>query len=169
MRNRILLLFQPEARHFAFPGDLLRKTLLFGLFTLLVLTGLFTDHIFLFLNKLYHYIFISLGLFSFLNKSQVEVSSLVTMRSWSTMITYVLLYSALSFLFLHLYFNRSWKSLIVAGFYFFIIMACTMLILTGKLLPDAEWAYKLCLHLMEMLVSPLPVILLIAAMARAKF
>ncbi|MFC5270528.1 XrtX-associated membrane protein [Adhaeribacter terreus] len=169
MRNRILLLFQPEARNFAVPGNALRKALLFGLFTLLFFTGVFTDYIYLYLDRLYYFVFTSLGWFSLLNQSQAEVSSLVTMRSWPTMLTYGLLYTALSFLFLHVYFNKNWKSLIAAGFYFFIFMACTTLILTGKMLPDADWAYKLCRRLIEMVISPLPVILLIAALARAKF
>ena len=168
MRNRILLLFQPEARSFAVPGEALRKTLLFGLLTLLLLTGVFTDYIYLYLDRLYYHVFTSLGWFAFLHQSQAEISSLVTQRSWPTMITYGLLYTALSFLFLHVYFNRNWKSLIAAGFYFIIFLACTALILTGKLLPNAELAYKLCRRLIEMVVSPLPVILLIAALAKAK-
>src|SRR5690606_35008833 len=169
MRNRILLLLQPEAQAIALPDGLLRKALLFGLLTLLFFTGVFTDSIFRNLDVFYYAIAEILGMNRVVNNSQAGVSSLITMRSWPSMLTYGLLYTGLSFAFLHIYFNRRWKSMIAAGFYLLIFVACCFLIVTGKLLADATWAYKLARRLIEMVVSPLPVILLIAALFRADY
>ena len=84
------------------------------------------------------------------------------------MLTYGLLYTGLSFCTLHVYFNRYRETKVIAGLYGSIFLTCSLLIVIGKIGPNGLWAYMLCRRLIEMVVSPLPVILLAAALSTLK-
>ncbi|HSI91324.1 MAG TPA: hypothetical protein VK927_09425 [Adhaeribacter sp.] len=170
MQNLLPKLFLPENEHIFLLKAGQRKVVLSGLLVLLIAAGVFTEQIFLWLDHFFIGLFSTLGLYEVLQQSQAEVSSQLTMRSWPAMLSYGLMYTVLSFLTLHVYFNRLWKTKIAMSFYLGIFLICSLLIITGKLTPNGNWAYMLCRRLIEMVVSPLPVILLAAALStfRAK-
>ena len=145
-----------------------RKAALFSLVLVLFFTGVYTEQIYAWLDRFYQFLFSSFGIFSFLNRSQAEVSSQITMRSWPTMLTYGLMYTSLSFATLHVYFNNFYKTKITAAFYAAIFLLCVFLISMGKLIPEFVWAYKLCRRIIELVISPFPVVLLLAVFAGFK-
>lgn len=167
MRN-LLPIPLPEAAPAWGLASLPRKFLLVTLAAGLFFTGVYTEQIYLGLDRFYQHLFSSFGVFSFLNRSQAEVSAQLTMRSWPTMLTYGLLYTGLSFATLHVYFNHFWKTRITALFYAAVFLLCVLLIGVGKLVPEFEWAYKLCRRIIELVVSPFPVVLLLAVFAGFK-
>lgn len=164
MRNPMLFPL-PEA--FRWPATFSRKraAALLGLILILFFLGIYTEHIYLFLDKVFLHVFTSLGLGSVLRQSQAEVSAQITMRSWPTMATYGLLYTGLSFLILHVYLNDWQKTKLCAAFYASFLLTCVLLIGLGKLVPEFKWAYMLCRRLIEMIVSPFPIVLLLAVFA----
>ena len=161
MRN-LLQIQLPERLQNAFMVGSNRKPLLFCFFLILFFTGVFTEQIYLLLDQFFYFLSTKAGFLAFLNKSQAEVSSLITMRSWPTMVTYGLGFTGLCFITLHVYFNDFWKTKITAAFYACIFIFCFSLILLGKIAPELDWAYKLSRRIIELIVSPFPVILLIA-------
>ena len=161
----LLQLQLPESIQGVFTTGTKRKALLFCLFLILFLTGVFTEQIYLWLDQFFYYLSTKVGFLAFLNRSQAEVSSLITMRSWPTMITYGLSFTGLCFITLHVYFNDWWKTRITAAFYACIFLFCLGLIVLGKLVPDFNWAYMLSRRIIELVVSPFPVVLLLAVFA----
>ncbi len=168
MPNQLLPLPRPDfwQRNFAFSYK--RKALLFVLVLFLLLFGIYTEQIYLLLDRFYYSLASRVSFLSFLHTSQAEVSSKITMRSWPTMVTYGLIYTALSFAILHVYFNNLWKTKISALFYLALFVLCLILIAAGKFIPGMAWAYLLCRRLIEMIVSPFPIILLLAVFAGFK-
>ena len=167
MRN-LLQIQLPERLQHAFTIGSNRKPLLFCLFLILFFTGVFTEQLYLLLDQFYFFISTKVGFLSFLNTSQAEVSTLITMRSWPTMVTYGLGFTGLCFITLHVYFNDFWKTKITAAFYVSIFVFCLSLIVLGKIAPELDWAYKLSRRIIELVVSPFPVVLLIAVFAGFK-
>ena len=142
-----------------------RKLVLFCLFLILFFTGVFTEKIYLLLDRFFYFLSTKAGFLSFLNRSQAGVSTLITMRSWPTMVTYGLGFTGLCFITLHVYFNDIWKTKITAALYASLFLVCISLILVGKIAPDLNWAYMLSRRIIELVVSPFPVVLLIAVFA----
>src|SRR4051812_30920084 len=115
MRN--LLQFPlPESWRLPPSFSLKRAVVLFGLILILFCFGLYTEQIYLSLDKVFLNLFTSLGLSSLLRQSQAEVSTQITMRSWPTMISYGIIYICLGFLILHVYLNDWRKTKLSAAF-----------------------------------------------------
>src|SRR5688572_8608894 len=167
MRNLLQIQLSERIQH-AFTISSNRKPLLFCLLLILFFTGVYTEKIYLLLDQFFYFLSTKAGFLSFLNNSQAEVSSLITMRSWPTMITYGLGFTGLCFITLHVYFNDFRKTKITAAFYASIFIFCLSLIVLGKIVPDFTWAYKLSRRIIELVVSPFPVVLLIAVFAGFK-
>ena len=161
MRN-LLQLQLPERTLKAFSVGYKRKLVLFCLFLILFFAGVFTEKLYLLLDQFYYFLSTKAGFLSFLNNSQAEVSTLITMRSWPTMVSYGLGFTGLCFITLHVYFNDRWKTKITAAFYASLFLLCFCLIVLGKIVPDFNWAYMLSRRIIELVVSPFPVALLIA-------
>lgn len=86
----------------------------------------------------------------------------ITMRGLPSMLLYGLLYCLLCLTSLVVYFGQKRKVLLAAGFYGCIFALCLLLIFMGKIFSDFIPAYNLARRLIEMIVSPLPVVLFIA-------
>ncbi len=164
MRN-LLLLRLPDQKRFLAGFSLRRGLALFCLILILFFLGIYTEQVYQFFDKVFLDLFTNLGISSLLNRSQAEVSSQITMRSWPTIFAYGALYTSLGFLILHIYLNNRWKTKMSAAFYGALFATCVLLILLGKLVPSFNWAYMLCRRLIELIVSPFPVILMIAVFA----
>jgi hypothetical protein len=128
----------------------------------LLFAGIYSDQIFKILTELYQSIFLSIGLTALAAKPQAGISDLITMRSLPAIATYSLGYVTISFLFLHFYLADSRKSKLSLYFYAGIFLICLFLIALGKVFPAFQEAYKLARHLIEFIISPFPVILLVA-------
>jgi hypothetical protein len=89
------------------------------------------------------------------------VSGLITTRILPAVLTYSLLYTSacLGLLCAALYDTaRMW---VVLRLYAAVFGTCAVLLLGGKLLGDASWAYQLSCRLIDFIVSPLPVTILV--------
>jgi len=161
MRNPLLLRL-PERLPFLAGFSLRRGTALLGLILILFFFGIYTEQLYHFFDKAFLSLFTSLGISSLLNRSQAEVSTQITMRSWPTIFTYGALYTSLCFLILHVYLNNFRKTKMSAAFYGALFATCILLIFLGKLVPGYTWAYTLCRRFIEMIVSPFPMVFLIA-------
>ena len=147
-------------------SPLSRKVLLALLFSLLFLSGVFTEQIYRAFDLFYKTVFTSLGFAGTLERSQQEVSTQLTERSWLTMISYGLLYTLLSFITVHIFLKNARNTLIAGLLYAFLFGLCIVLILTGKVFSSLHWPFMLCRRLIEIIVSPLPVILLMATLTK---
>lgn len=145
-------------------SPLSRKVLLTFLFSLLFLAGVFTEQIYRAFDAFFNSVFAAFGMADDLKKSQQEVSTQLTERNWLTMISYGVLYTALCFITLHIFLNNMRKTLIAALLYGLLFGLCATFIITGKIFPSLYWPFKLSRRIIEIIVSPLPVILLMAAL-----
>ncbi|PJJ54491.1 XrtX-associated membrane protein [Hymenobacter chitinivorans] len=123
--------------------------------------GMHNDQVFVALTQAWQKIFLTLGLSAQAAKPQSGISTLVTTRSLPAVFTYSLLYTAacLGVLYAALYDTARMR--LVLQLYAAVFGACTLLLLGGKLLGDASWAYQLGRRLIDFIVSPLPVIILV--------
>ncbi|KAA9331250.1 XrtX-associated membrane protein [Adhaeribacter soli] len=143
-----------------------RKVLLALLFSLVFLAGVFTEQIYHAFDLLYKAVFTALGLAGSLERSQQEVSTQLTERNWLTMISYGLLYTILCFITVHIFLKNARNTLIAGLLYAFLFGLCIALILTGKIFSSLHWPFMLTRRLIEIIVSPLPVILLMATLTK---
>lgn len=87
-------------------------------------------------------------------------STLVTKKSLPAMLTYGLFYTSLCLLLIGLLLG-TWRRLGLAlTAYWLVFGACALLLLLGKI-GHLDWAYQLARRLIDMVVSPLPVIILV--------
>lgn len=141
-----------------------RISALIFLLTALLLIGALTDTIYRWLDDFYANLFAEGGLLHFLQASQTNVDQSITKRSWTTMLSFGLLYTGLSMLFLHVYFADLRKTKVVVGLYGLVFFFCAVLIVVGKL-SNVLQANQLSRHLIELIVSPFPIVLLIPALS----
>lgn len=153
---------QPESLNKVafFPTFRYLTLILLGL--LIFLAGFYTESIFSLLTEFYNHAFTVLGWKNAVTDTRKEVSDLVTMRSFPAMVTYGMLYTLLSFLFLFFYFRDKQQTRLAGIFYMAIFFCCALLIFIGKLSPELAGAYKLSRRLIEFIVSPFPIVLLVA-------
>lgn len=123
--------------------------------------GMHNDLVFAVLTQAWQKIFLLLGLTAQVAGPPSGVSALVTKRSLPAVFTYSLLYTAacLGVLYAALYDGARMR--LVLQLYAAVFAACALLLLGGKLLGDASWAYQLGRRLIDFIVSPLPVIILV--------
>ena len=87
-------------------------------------------------------------------------STLVTKKSLPAMLTYGIFYTSLCLLLIGLLLG-TWRRLGLAlTAYWLVFGACALLLLLGKI-GHLDWAYQLARRLIDMVVSPLPVIILV--------
>src|SRR5688572_8945007 len=129
----------------------------------LLLAGIYSEPIYKILTEAYHKVFLLFGLSFLASKPQAGISTLITKHSLPAIATYGIGYVLLSFLFLHVYFSNFRKSLLTIYFYASVFLVCLLLIALGKSVPALQESYKLARHLIEFIISPFPVIFLVAA------
>jgi len=87
-------------------------------------------------------------------------STLVTKKSLPAMLTYGIFYTSLCLLLIGLLLG-TWRRLGLAlTAYWLVFGACALLLVLGKI-GHLDWAYQLARRLIDMVVSPLPVIILV--------
>ena len=87
-------------------------------------------------------------------------STLVTKKSLPAMLTYGIVYCSLCLLLIGLLLG-TWRRLGLAlTVYWLVFGACALLLVLGKI-GHFDWAYQLARRLIDMIVSPLPVIILV--------
>lgn len=143
---------------------IIRYLLLAVLLVALLLLGAYTKAVYAWLDQFYLNLFTEGGLLHSFQSSQATVDSSITKRSWTTIFSYGLAYTGLSMLFLHAYFHNWQKTKIVLGLYGLLFAFCAMLIMIGKFAHLLQ-ANQLSRHLIELVVSPFPIVLLIPALS----
>jgi hypothetical protein len=166
MQNPAKTILLPRFKRAVFlkvPGTGTRLAILACLAILLFLVGFYTEFLFGFLTRGFDMLFLDAGSYGFLPEKGLAVSRLITRRSFPVMLLYGAVYTALSFVFLHVYFRSKKTSLLAAGFYGVVFLGCLLLMGTGKFFPELTAASRLARRLIEFIVSPFPIVLLIAA------
>jgi magnesium-transporting ATPase (P-type) len=141
-----------------------RNLVLFFLFSLVLISGIFSKQIQHGLDESYYFIFQKIGLRNMLKNSRQTVSTRLTKGNWISMVSYAVMYIFLCFTTLHFYFNNARKTLTTLSIYLVLLGLCVLLVLIGKGLGDIAWPLLLTRRIIEILISPLPVIFLMAAL-----
>lgn len=115
------------------------------------------------IGKLVHALHLA-GLYSALVKSS---HGKLTLQSLPSMLVYGLGYCSLCLLTLYVYWGKQRQFLFALVFYGGVFLLCICLIALGKALGDFVPVYNLARRLIEMIVSPLPIILLVSAFSFA--
>jgi hypothetical protein len=92
----------------------------------------------------------------------------LTLQSLPSMLVYGLGYCSLCLLILYVYLGKRQQFLLVLVFYAGVFALCLGLIVLAKALGNCVPVYNLARRLIEMVVSPLPVILLVSVFSFAK-
>lgn len=128
---------------------------------LLFAAGMNRDAVFTEFAQLWQVVFRGLGLGSMLTRWQQGTSQLVTTRSLPAVVSYSLLYAVVSILLLHVLLRSAARTRWVLQVYLGLVGTCSLLMLVGKLGGNLTWAYRVARHIIDFLVSPLPVMLLL--------
>jgi len=127
--------------------------------------GIASDAVFAFLTRAWQQLFAGLGLGSVLQRAQQGTSTEVTQRSLPAVFTYAALYLVLCLALLRIVLRRAalWWQAVRA--YAAVTALIVLLLLVGKLSGNAVLPLKVARRLIDFLVSPLPVVLLVALLA----
>ena len=155
------------SRHMLVESEKTRKLLLFLLFGLVLVTGIFSKQIQAELDELFYLIFQKAGFGQQLQHSQQTVSTRLTKGNWLSMVSYAGLYVILCITTLHFYFNNAKKTVATLSIYLVLLGLCVLLVIIGKAFGDLAWPLMLTRRVIEILISPLPVIFLMAALRTA--
>lgn len=134
----------------------LRYAAIAGLVVVLFLLGMNSGPVYQFLTDIWAAV-LPAGLADSLRQG---TSTLVTKKSLPAMLTYGIFYCSLCLLLIGLLLG-TWRRLGLAlTAYWLVFGTCALLLLLGKL-GHLDWAYQLARRLIDMVVSPLPVIILV--------
>ena len=152
----------PQARALpAAPMTPLRWLLAALLAVVLFVAGMEVEAVFAALTQLWQVVFRGVGLAAVLARWQQSTSQLVTTRSLPAVGSYSLLYAAVSVLLLHVLLRSAARTRWVMQVYLGLFGLYAVLMLIGKLGGNLEWAYRVARHVIDFLISPLPVMLLL--------
>ena len=126
----------------------------------LFLAGMEVEAVFAALTQFWQVVFRVLGLAGALARWQQGTNSLVTTRSLPAVGSYSLLYAAGSILLLHVLLRSAARTRWVVQVYLGLFGFYALLTLLGKL-GGLAGAYRVARHIIDFLVSPLPVMLLL--------
>ncbi len=127
----------------------------------LFLTGMEVETIFAALTQFWQVVFRGVRLAGILAHWQQGTSQLVTTRSLPAVGSYSLLYAAVSVLLLHVLLRSAARTRWVVQVYLGLFGLYALLMLIGKLGGNLGWAYRVARHVIDFLISPLPVMLLL--------
>jgi hypothetical protein len=139
-----------------------RYLLIAALVLLLLLAGVYDELVFAGLTKVWHTVLSTVGMEKIANALQSGVHQGVTHRPLLAGISYAGLYTGTCLVLLRLLLPRPEQWTVVLRIYGGIFLAYVVLVLVGKVGGNLLWAYLLSRHLLDFLVSPLPVIALLA-------
>lgn len=123
--------------------------------------GIAAEAVFAALTQFWQVVFRALGFGGLLAHWQQGTSQLVTTRSLPAVASYSLLYSAVCVLLLHVLLRSAARTRWVLQVYLGLFGLYALLMLTGKLGGNLAWAYRVARHIIDFLISPLPVMLLL--------
>jgi len=135
----------------------LRWLVVAGLVVLLFLAGVYDAQIFAVLSAIWQKLLTGLGLSHYAATLQQGVHGGITQRPLLAVLTYAALYIVLCLVLLRVLVRDALQWRLVLQIYAGIIIAYVLIVAIGKLAGDAVWAYRLSRHLIDFLVSPLPV------------
>ncbi len=127
----------------------------------LFLAGMEVEAVFAALTQFWQVVFRGIGLAGVLARWQQGTSQLVTTRSLPAVASYSVLYAAVSVLLLHVLLRSATRTRWVAQVYLGLFGLYALLMLIGKLGGNLAWAYRVARHVIDFLISPLPVMLLL--------
>lgn len=138
------------------------RWLLAGLLVLVLFAvGMESEAIFAALTRAWQRILELLGLGAMLARWQHGTSNLVTTRSLPAMATYSLAYVGLCLLLLHVLLRDGRRTRWAAQVYLGLLGLYMVLMLGGRLAGNLPWILKLSRHIIDFVVSPLPVMMLL--------
>jgi len=122
----------------------------------MLLLGVYNDQVLDVLTTIWQHGLTALGLANAANAMQHGIDAGITQRMLPAVATYAALYLSLCLLLLHLLllpaqWRLTWR--LYAG----ALAAYVLIAVLGKLAGNAQWAYRLSRHLLDFVVSPLPV------------
>ena len=143
----------PAPRRPAGPGRWLATG---GLVLTLLLLGVYSDPVLNVLTTLWEHVLAALGLAKVAASVQHGIDAGVTRRLLPAVATYAVLYLGSCLLLLRqLLTPAQWQ--LAWRLYAGALAAYAGIAIAGKLAGNAEWAYRLSRHLLDFVVSPLPV------------
>jgi hypothetical protein len=145
----------------------IRNATLVLLVSAILAAGVYTDLIFKTLDVVILQMVNALDLGNIYQAVVSNSHSKITMQSLPSMLAYGAGYCLLCLLTLYIYLGKRQQFLLVLLFYVGVFALCFCLLALGKLLGDFVPAYNLARRLIEMIVSPLPIILLVSAFSFA--
>lgn len=141
-------------RHLTGPG---RWALVGGLVAALFLIGVYDEATHALLTAFWQRLLAAAGLRSYAEAVQRGVSGGITKRLLPAVATYAALYLGLCLLLLRLLLPTPAQWHLALRLYAGALAAYVGIVLAAKLLGDVAWAYRLSRHLLDFVVSPLPV------------
>lgn len=123
----------------------------------LLLLGVCDEPIHAFLTALWLKVLAAVGLRPLAEALQRSVSGSVTQRLLPAVATYAALYLGVCLLLLRLLLPAPAQWRLALRLYAGALAAYAVLALLGKLAGDAQWLYRLSRHLLDFMVSPLPI------------
>ncbi len=121
----------------------------------LLLLGVFSDEVFAFTQRMLA------GWVGRGATAQSAINPMLMRRPWYVMLPYGLIYCAVGVLTVHLYFLSLARTRVAVLCYAVAFGLIAALMVVGKLGGDIRLCYKLARRLIELVVSPMPVVLLI--------
>lgn len=122
----------------------------------LLLLGVYDEAVLAFLTRLWLQVLAAAGLRAQAEALQQGINGGITKRFLPAVATYAVLYLSVCLLLLRVLLPTShWR--LALQIYAGLLVLYAGLVLLGKLAGDAVWAYRLGRHLLDFVVSPLPV------------
>lgn len=128
-----------------------------GLITLLLLIGVYDEIVLAFLTAGWQKALAAVGLRQQAEALQQGINSGITKRLLPAVATYAAFYLGVCLLLLRLLLPTPAHWRLVWQIYAGMLVVYVVIVLLGKLSGDAIWAYRLSRHILDFVVSPLPV------------
>ena len=134
-----------------------RWVLVGGLLAALFLIGVYDEATHALLTALWQHLLAAVGLRHYVEAVQQGVSGGVTKRLLPAVATYAVLYLSICLLLLRLLLPAVVQWHLALRLYAAALAAYVVIVLAAKLAGDVAWAYRLSRHLLDFVVSPVPV------------
>lgn len=127
------------------------------LILLLLLAGVYDEVIFAFFTSLWQKAFALFGIGEQADALQHGIHRRITRRALPAVITYAAIYVSICLLVLRLLLRDPAQWRLTLRLYAGVGVAYIVIVLLGKLAGDVVWAYRLSRHLIDFVVSPIPI------------